>query len=140
MASVSLPLRDATGRKRGTLVVSELPDGPRLVAGDSIAEGQRYLYELQGIAGVAQIEPEELFDPDDVTRRHGRIMPGQSVGTLVVVVRCDDAVVVSAARTGSGVHHPVAARVSNARRTACATVDDFMLSASGTDGKRSPSP
>lgn len=80
-------------------MVSELPGGPRLAAGPPIAliEGQRYRYELHGIIGVTEIEPAELFDPDDIALRHGRIVPGQSVGTLVVVVRCNDDAAVSAA-------------------------------------------
>src|SRR5262245_51224468 len=99
MTSVPLPLLDSTGLKRGTLVVSELPGGPRLSTGDPIAllEGQRYRYELHDVGDVAQIEPAELFDPDDATRLRGRINPGQSVGTLIVVVRSAGSAPVSAA-------------------------------------------
>src|SRR4051794_10500901 len=98
MASASKPLRDAAGRERGALVVSELPRGARLASAEPIAlmEGQRYRYELQGITEVAEIEPAEFFEPDDFTSRHGRINCGQSVGKLLVVVRGHDAVVMTA--------------------------------------------
>ena len=98
MASISKPLRDAAGREHGTFVVSELPGGPRLAGGDPVAliEGQRYRYELLGLNGTAQIEPAELFEPDDETGRQGRILPGQSVGTLVVAIHCADTAELSA--------------------------------------------
>jgi len=90
MASKSLPLRDAAGRERGDLVVSELPRGSRLAMGGSaLMEGQQYRYELNGVAEVVRIEPAELFNADDSTLRCGRIIPKQHVGTLVVVVECD---------------------------------------------------
>lgn len=97
MASVSLPLKDASGQEHGTLILSELHGGPRLATGDTTAlmEGQRYRYELRGINTVAQLEPAELFEPDDETLRSGRIIPGQSVGQLVIVVRCADAIQLS---------------------------------------------
>lgn len=98
MTSVSLPLRNAAGRDCGDLVVSELPRGSRLAVGDSaLLEGQQYRYELKGVADVIRIEPAELFNADDSTHRRGRIIPRQHVGTLVVVVECEGAVVLSTA-------------------------------------------
>lgn len=93
MTSLSFPLKDAAGHDRGELVVSELPGGPPFSADDSAAlrEGQRYRYDVRVVGSLAHLEPAELFDPDDFTLRQGRINPGQHVGTLVVVVHCDDA-------------------------------------------------
>jgi hypothetical protein len=92
MKSILRPLRDRAGNARGTLVVSELPGGPPLAMSGpaAILEGQRYRYELVDLDGVVRIEPAELFEPDDLTLRQGRILPGQSVGSLVVVVQCED--------------------------------------------------
>ncbi|MBO3743210.1 DUF2357 domain-containing protein [Actinoplanes flavus] len=52
-------------------------------------EGQRYRYELQGFDRIVQLEPAEIFDADDETMRSGRILPGQYVGKITVVVRFD---------------------------------------------------
>ncbi|MFI5893039.1 DUF2357 domain-containing protein [Actinoplanes sp. NPDC051513] len=75
-------------------MVSELPSGPPPAVNGSVAliEGQRYWYELHGVDQVSRIEPAELFDPDDVSLGHGRIAPGQSVGTIVIVVYSNSAI------------------------------------------------
>ncbi|MEV4619954.1 DUF2357 domain-containing protein [Asanoa sp. NPDC049573] len=96
MASVSLPLRDATGEERGSLVVWELPRGAPLAAdGSALLEARQYRYEVNGVAGAVRIEPAELFNADDSSRTRGRITPKQHVGTLGVVVECADTSVLS---------------------------------------------
>lgn len=88
----------ATDGAYGALVISRLPkgpDGPGLSDRDgtvTIREARPYRFKFaipDGILirdGIPQLEPAELFDSDDATWMSGRLVPGESVGIVSVVV------------------------------------------------------
>jgi uncharacterized protein len=60
-----------------------------------VLEGQEYRYEWMGLdptLGCVQVDPEELFQPDAVDGRTGRLRPGLSTGVVPVVLRSDEQV------------------------------------------------
>jgi uncharacterized protein len=78
-----------------TLRISALPDksAPRAKRLDSssyelvqLLEGEEYLYSWEGPDGDLLTEPRELFRPDRVSGRSGRLRAGLSVGFVPVTV------------------------------------------------------
>lgn len=88
--SVQLSLRTSEGRVIGALLVSNLPGRqdtvPSAGGGVALREGATYRYEISADATNVDIEPRELFDPDDASWRQGRLRPGQAVGRLRIQV------------------------------------------------------
>lgn len=88
--SVQLDLRTGEGQVVGELVVADLPgrrDTALSVGGDvALREGATYRYEICTDATNVDIEPRELFDPDDASWKQGRLRPGQAVGRLRIQV------------------------------------------------------
>ncbi|OBF45927.1 hypothetical protein A5719_00020 [Mycolicibacterium peregrinum] len=88
--SVQLALRTIEGQVVGELLVASLPgrqDTALSARGDVVLrEGATYRYELAIDATNVDIEPRELFDPDDVTWKQGRLYPGQAVGRIRIQV------------------------------------------------------
>ena len=89
---ITLALRDQAGSNHARIVIAGLP-GRRgsIVAqpdgGAALREAAAYHYQITDVAGDVSLEPAELFDPDDGSHRQGRLLPGQSVGRLVIAVR-----------------------------------------------------
>ncbi|WP_082459916.1 MULTISPECIES: DUF2357 domain-containing protein [unclassified Mycobacterium] len=91
--SVLLPLRDEDGHVVGELLIANLPDRHDITVsarGDfALREAATYRYEISTDATRVEVEPRELFDADDASRKHGRLRPGQAVGRLrIMVVDC----------------------------------------------------
>ncbi|MGE2832703.1 DUF2357 domain-containing protein [Mycobacterium sp. SMC-4] len=88
--STRLLLRDADGHNAGELIITNLPgrQGLTLLTGCEVGlrEGEVYRYEVIADAARVEIEPRELFDPDDASYMRGRLRPGQAVGRLRVQV------------------------------------------------------
>jgi hypothetical protein len=88
--SVRLALRTGDGQVVGELLVANLPgrqDTALSVGGDiALREGAVYRYRIDGVATDADIEPRELFDPDDTSWKQGRLRTGQAVGRLRIQV------------------------------------------------------
>src|SRR5690349_7333981 len=87
---VHLVLRNHEGHAVGELVVANLPGRQDIALaphGDvSIREAAIYRYEITTVAPVVEVEPRELFDPDDTSWKRGRLRPGQAVGRLRIQV------------------------------------------------------
>src|ERR1700727_989305 len=93
--SATLPLRDRSGARVGSLSIAALPRsrGPQDRSDDSgrsrhepaiqLREASSYRYTLD-LGGVEQVrlEPAELFDPDDSSGMTGRLDTRQYVGDV----------------------------------------------------------
>jgi hypothetical protein len=91
--SVHLALRNDEGHVVGELLVASLPgrqDTTISARGDvALREAAIYRYEILTDASNVEVEPRELFDPDDASCKRGRLRPGQAVGRLrMQVVDC----------------------------------------------------
>lgn len=91
--AVRLTLHDDDGRDVGELMIASLPgrqDTTSTARGDlALREASIYRYEINTPAAAVDVEPRELFDPDDATWKQGRLRPGQAVGRLrIQVVDC----------------------------------------------------
>lgn len=88
--SVRLALRTGDGQVVGELLVANLPgrQDTALSASGGVAlrEGAVYLYRIDSVATNVDIEPRELFDPDDASWKQGRLRAGQAVGRLRIQV------------------------------------------------------
>ncbi len=88
--SIQLPLQDDEGDVIGELLIANLPDRQDLTVsarGDvSLREAATYRYEMLIDTTDVDVEPSELFDPDDSTNKRGRLRPGQAVGRLRIKV------------------------------------------------------
>lgn len=89
-ASVRLALQDGDGHVVGELLVANLPgrqDTTFSARGDiALREAAIYRYEMITGATNVDVEPRELFDPDDASWKQGRLHPGQAVGRLRIRV------------------------------------------------------
>ncbi len=85
-ASMQLALRNGEGHVVGELRVANLPgrqDMTLSARGDvALREAATYRYEILTDATRVEVEPSELFDPDDASWTRGRLRPGQAVGRL----------------------------------------------------------
>ncbi|WP_094289439.1 DUF2357 domain-containing protein [Mycobacterium lehmannii] len=88
--SMQLELRVDEGQVVGELLVTNLPgrQDTTLSASGGLAlrEAGVYRYEVHTEATSVDVEPRELFDPDDASFKRGRLRPGQSVGRLRIQV------------------------------------------------------
>ena len=88
--SLQLVLRDVEGHDVAELLIANLPGRQDLTLSThgemALREGGTYRYEISTEATNVEIEPRELFDPDDATWTTGRLRPGQSVGRLRIQV------------------------------------------------------
>lgn len=88
--SVQLALRTGEGQAVGELLVADLPgrhDTALSPRGEvALREGGIYRYEIITDATHVDVEPRELFDPDDESCKQGRLRPGQAVGRLRIQV------------------------------------------------------
>ncbi|MCP3811310.1 restriction endonuclease-like protein [Mycobacteriaceae bacterium Msp059] len=88
--SVQLPLRTGDGHVLGALLIANLPgrqDTALSAHGDTaLREGGIYRYEISSDATNVEVEPRELFDPDDASWKQGRLRAGQAVGRLRIRV------------------------------------------------------
>ncbi len=87
---MKLALRNDEGHVVGELRVANLPgrqDTTYSARGDAaLREAMIYRYEICSEATNVDIEPRELFDPDDSSWKQGRLRPGQAVGRLRIQV------------------------------------------------------
>lgn len=87
---LQLPLRDGEDRVVGNLLIANLPahqDTTFAISGGvDLREGGVYHYEIVTDATEVEVEPRELFDPDDASFTRGRLRPGQAVGRLRIRV------------------------------------------------------
>ncbi|WP_197503303.1 DUF2357 domain-containing protein [Mycobacterium sp. E740] len=87
---MKLKLRDNEGDVVGDLLVANLPgrqDTTLSARGElSLREAAVYRYEVLTDATSVDIEPRELFDPDDASLKQGRLLPGQAVGRVRIQV------------------------------------------------------
>ncbi|MCA4727108.1 DUF2357 domain-containing protein [Mycolicibacterium fortuitum] len=91
--SIQLPLRGADGEIVGELLIADLPGRQGItssVRGDAaLREGGAYRYEILPVAPNVEgfdLEPRELFDPDDASYTRGRLSPDQAVGRLWIQI------------------------------------------------------
>lgn len=66
-----------------------------LASAIEVLEGHEYRYEWIGVDTTfdrLQVDPEELFHPDAMDGRSGRLRPGLSTGVVQVVLRCGERV------------------------------------------------
>jgi Domain of unknown function (DUF2357)/PD-(D/E)XK nuclease superfamily len=88
--SMQLTLRNDEGEAVGELLVANLPgrqDTTYSARGDvALREAAIYRYEIRSAATSVEVEPSELFDPDDASCKQGRLCPGQAVGRLRIQV------------------------------------------------------
>src|SRR4051812_10579319 len=88
--SMHSALRNDEGHVVGELLVADLPgrqDMTSSARGDAaLREGGIYRFEITTDATHVEVEPRELFDPDDASCKRGRLRPGQSVGRLRIQV------------------------------------------------------
>lgn len=87
---MQLALRSHEGHVVGELLIANLPgrhDTTFSASGDAaLREAGVYRYEISTDATDVDVEPRELFDPDDASCKRGRLRPGQSVGRLRIQV------------------------------------------------------
>jgi hypothetical protein len=88
--SMQLALRDDEGHVVGEVLVANLPgrqDTTLSARGDvALREAGIYRYEISIDATNVEVEPRELFDPDDSSCMRGRLRPGSAVGRLRIQV------------------------------------------------------
>lgn len=88
--SMQLALRNGEGHVVGELRVANLPDRQDITfsaRGDvALREAGTYRYEILSDARNVEVEPRELFDPDDASWKRGRLRPAQAVGRLRIQV------------------------------------------------------
>ncbi|OBJ42292.1 DUF2357 domain-containing protein [Mycobacterium colombiense] len=88
--SVRLALQDDDGYIVAQLLVANLPGRQDITSsayGDvALREAAIYRYEIIWDATNVDVEPRELFDPDDASWKRGRLRPGQAVGRLRIRV------------------------------------------------------
>jgi Domain of unknown function (DUF2357)/PD-(D/E)XK nuclease superfamily len=88
--SLQLALRNDEGQVVGELLVANLPgrqDTTVSARGDvALREARIYRYKILSDATDVEVEPRELFDPDDASFKRGRLRPGQAVGRLRIQV------------------------------------------------------
>ena len=88
--SMQLALRNDEGHVVGELLVANLPDRQDITfsaRGDvALREAGTYRYEILSDATNVEVEPRELFDPDDASWKRGRLRPAQAVGRLRIQV------------------------------------------------------
>src|SRR4051794_12273808 len=90
---MKLALRTDEGKVAGTLLIANLPGRQDMTfsarGAVALREAGTYRYEILTGATNIEVEPRELFDPDDATYRRGRLRPGQAVGRLrIQVIDC----------------------------------------------------
>jgi hypothetical protein len=89
--SVLLTLFDDGGNAVGNLTVTCLPGRQQLTSLNSgvtaLREAGTYRYEVTTGATAVDLEPRELFEPDDSTWKQGRLLPGQAVGRVRIQVK-----------------------------------------------------
>ncbi|MEO3761055.1 DUF2357 domain-containing protein [Mycobacterium sp. B14F4] len=87
---MQLALQTVEGHVVGELLVANLPgreDTTLSASGDvALREGGIYRYEITTDTTNVDVEPRELFDPDDESCKRGRLRPGQAVGRLRIQV------------------------------------------------------
>jgi hypothetical protein len=90
LESMQLTLRNGEGHVVGKLLIANLPgrqDTTYSARGDAaLREAAIYRYEIRSDAINVDVEPRELFDPDDASWKQGRLRPGQAVGRLRIQV------------------------------------------------------
>src|ERR1700756_1372747 len=88
--SMQLALRNGEGHVVGELQVANLPDRQDITfsaRGDvALREAGTYHYQILSDATNVEVEPRELFDPDDASWKRGRLRPAQAVGRLRIQV------------------------------------------------------
>ena len=88
--SMQVELRNGEGHVVGELLVANLPDRQDITFsahGDvALREAGTYRYEIFSNATNVEVEPRELFDPDDASWKRGRLRPAQAVGRLRIQV------------------------------------------------------
>lgn len=90
--SIRLALQNDEGHVVCTLVITSLPGRQDILIsarGDgALREGATYHYEICDLddATKVDVEPRELFDPDDASWMRGRLSPAQAVGRLRIQV------------------------------------------------------
>ncbi|MDG4663701.1 DUF2357 domain-containing protein [Mycobacterium sp. 236(2023)] len=88
--SLRLELCDLDGNNVGLLHITNLPgrnDITSTVSGTpALREAAVYRYEIDCDATRVDVEPRELFDPDDDSFKRGRLLPRQHVGRLRIQV------------------------------------------------------
>jgi hypothetical protein len=91
-AEVSL---EADNGSTARLTISRLPTsdhGPEIQGRSSavvVREARAYRFQFDVDGAIARLEPAELFDSDDATRRTGRLVPGEAVGLVSVELTTD---------------------------------------------------
>lgn len=107
VSNVSVPLCSASGQVAATLHIAVLPrrgntpvatlwstkndalsDGSTSMT--ELLEGMEYRYAWEGVpsdVGNLIADPEEIFQPDDLDGRTGRLRPGLATGTIRVAAR-----------------------------------------------------
>ncbi|KDF00658.1 hypothetical protein Y900_017340 [Mycolicibacterium aromaticivorans JS19b1 = JCM 16368] len=87
---MKLALQSSGGHVVGELLVTNLPgrqDTTFSTRGEiALREAAIYRYEILTAAETVDLEPRELFDPDDASLKRGRLRPGQAVGRLRIQV------------------------------------------------------
>lgn len=88
--SMQLAVRTNDRQVVGELLIANLPgrqDITFTARGDvALREAAIYRYEIRTEATNVEVEPRELFDPDDASCKRGRLRPGQAVGHLRIQV------------------------------------------------------
>ena len=87
--SLRLVLRNHEGIDVGEVLVADLPGQQNVVQttpAGALRESGVYRYEIRTGATDVDVEPRELFDPDDASFIRGRLRPGQAVGRLRIRV------------------------------------------------------
>ncbi|OBI89889.1 DUF2357 domain-containing protein [Mycobacterium asiaticum] len=88
--SMQLVLRNGEGQPVGEMRVTDLPGRQDILCsahGDvALREDGIYRYEISIPATSVEVEPRELFDPDDSSYMQGRLRPGSAVGRLRIRV------------------------------------------------------
>ena len=95
-AEVSLAGDDGSTAR---LIISRLPTsihGPETQGHRSavvVREARAYRFEFDVDGAISRVEPSEIFDSDDTSRRTGRLAPGEAVGLVSVEVTTDSGAV-----------------------------------------------